>query len=167
MVKGILHDLVEHCALCAVDDRLVGAVLRDDGLRTPGQEWVRAPQPGCARSPRPPLHRVSAPCRTRSHWVRADRARTGCAWMYCECVRSRHRSVRGYSPESGSWFGFPFLSTSLPDFPASGNGICSLFAVILCTFTRVPETGSQTKKNPRGLHFRRGSSRERRFELEI
>jgi len=60
-----------------------------------------------------------------------------------------------------------FLSTSLPDFPASGNGICSLFAVILCTFTRVPETGSQTKKNPRGLHFRRGSSRERRFELEI
>lgn len=60
-----------------------------------------------------------------------------------------------------------FLSTSLPDFPAADNGICSLFAVILCTFTRVPETGSQTKKNPRGLHFRRGSSRERRFELEI
>ena len=47
------------------------------------------------------------------------------------------------------------------------GGKKSLFAVILCTFTRVPETGSQTKKNPRGLHFRRGSSRERRFELEI
>ena len=33
MVKGILHNLVEHCAQCAVDDRLVGAVFRDDGLR--------------------------------------------------------------------------------------------------------------------------------------
>lgn len=60
-----------------------------------------------------------------------------------------------------------FLSTGLPDFPASGNGICSLFAVILCTFARVSETTRQTKKNPHGLHFRRGSSRERRFELEI
>ncbi|WP_143287911.1 hypothetical protein [Butyricicoccus pullicaecorum] len=60
-----------------------------------------------------------------------------------------------------------FLSTSLPDFPASGNGICSLFAVILCAFARVSETAHQTKKNPHGLHFRRGSSRERRFELEI
>lgn len=60
-----------------------------------------------------------------------------------------------------------FLSTSLPDFPAADNGICSLFAVILCTFARVSETTRQTKKNPHGLHFRRGSSRERRFELEI
>ena len=33
MIECILHDLVQHCALCAVDDRLVGAVFRDDGLR--------------------------------------------------------------------------------------------------------------------------------------
>ena len=114
MVKRILHDLVEHCAQCAVDDRLVGAVFRDDDLgaflRVPARGWDRAPRPGCARSPRPPWHPVSAPCRTRSRSARADRSRTGCAWMYCECVRSRHRSVRGYSPESGLWFGFPFLS---------------------------------------------------------
>lgn len=32
MVKRILHDLVQHCALCAVDDRLVGAVFRNNRL---------------------------------------------------------------------------------------------------------------------------------------
>ena len=49
-----------------------------------------------------------------------------------------------------------FLSISLPDFPAPGDGIFSLFAVILCAFARVSETARQTKKNPHGLHFRRG-----------
>lgn len=32
MIECILHDLVEHCALCAVDDRLIGAFFRDDDL---------------------------------------------------------------------------------------------------------------------------------------
>lgn len=32
MIERILHDLVEQRTLCPVDDRLVGAVFRDDGL---------------------------------------------------------------------------------------------------------------------------------------
>lgn len=32
MIERILHDLVEHCALCAIDDRLIGAVFRNNRL---------------------------------------------------------------------------------------------------------------------------------------